>query len=145
LDANDVADARDCGAFLCTHRIDIKPSAQLPKTLNLGKEANVTIAIFSEASGSLVWSAPALVQQTSLQLHVGSLVFPAKISGNGTCSVSDIEDPVTDDKDGIKDLKCQFPTSGMPAGTHDGIVSGFFLQGGVLSAFRARQEFTVLP
>ena len=146
LDGNDVADARDCGVFECRHRIDIKPSRPLPKILKLGDEANVTVAIFSEASGLLVWNAPAQVQQdASLQLHVGSLVFPAKVSGNGTCSVSDIEDSETDDKDGIKDLKCQFPTSGMPVGTHDGIVSGFFLQNGQLRAFRARQEFTVLP
>jgi hypothetical protein len=42
-------------------------------------------------------------------------------------------------------MKCQFPTSGMPLGTHEGILSGSFLQDGQLRAFRARQEFTVLP
>ncbi|MGH6690920.1 MAG: hypothetical protein ACREF4_09610, partial [Gammaproteobacteria bacterium] len=162
VDGNGVADAQDCVTangtfFTCTHRIDIKPSFPLPKTVNLGTEANITIAIFSERNLplQLVWDAPAQVQRdVTLTFSVGSLVFPVKVnnSGGGTCSVSDVPDPVTGTKDGIKDLKCQFPTAGLPVGTHQGIVSGFFLApppapGGAseLRAFRARQVFTVLP
>ena len=150
LDANGIADAQDCGAFLCTHRIDIKPSFPVPKVISLGAEATITIAIFSEPNGaqvSLAWNAPALVQTATLTFGVESLVFPVKVNnkGGGTCSTSDVADPVTGQKDGIKDLKCQFPTSGLPLGTHQGVVSGFFLQAGELRAFRARQDFTVVP
>ena len=149
LDANGIADAQDCGTFLCTHRIDIKPSFPVPKVINLGAEATITIAIFSERemSGAQVWNAPALVLTATLTFGVESLVFPVKVNnkGGGTCSTSDVADPVTGQKDGIKDLKCQFPTSGLPLGTHQGVVSGFFLQGGELRAFRARQDFTVVP
>ncbi len=160
LDGNGVADAKDCGAFPCTHRIDIKPSFPVPKVISLGAEANVTIAIFSEPNGTQVaqaWSAPALVQTATLTFGVESLVFPVKInnSGGGTCSISDVADPVTGQKDAIKDLKCQFPTSGLPLGAHHGVVSGFFTftfvdpvtnQTVVESrAFRARQDFTVVP
>ena len=147
-DGNGIADGLDCGTFLCTHRIDIKPSSPLPKTINLGSEANVTVAIFSESSGGSTWDAPALVQRNvTLTFSVQPLVIPVKVNnqGGGTCSVSDVEDPVTGQKDGIKDLKCQFPTSGIPTGTHIGVVSGFFLQGGELKAFRGRQVFDVLP
>ena len=160
IDANGVADGKDCGGtipeppdgtttFLCTHRIDIKPSAPVPKVLSLGKEANVTITIFSEKSGPLVWDASALVvTDTSLTFRVGSLVVPVKVNNNGggTCSISDVTDPAGG-KDGIKDLKCQFPTSGIPVGTHEGVVSGFFIapSGTVPRAFRARQTFTVVP
>ena len=144
--------------FLCTHRIDIKPSFPVPKVLSLGKEANITIAIFSESSGALKWDASALVQtDTSLTFRVGSLVIPVKVNskGGGTCSTSDVADPVTGATDGIKDLKCQFPTSGIPLGTHEGVVSGFFPYTvvdpttnqpvTVPRAFRARQTFTVVP
>jgi len=53
VDGNGIGDGRDCGGtitdvngvptttFPCTHRIDIKPSFSLPKTLNLGSEATV--------------------------------------------------------------------------------------------------------
>ena len=122
----------------------------MPKVISLGAEATITIAIFSEPNGaqvSLAWNAPALVQTATLTFGVESLVFPVKVNnkGGGTCSTSDVADPVTGQKDGIKDLKCQFPTSGLPLGTHQGVVSGFFLQAGELRAFRARQDFTVVP
>ena len=142
LEVNDIADARDCGAFLCTHRIDIKPTVPLPKVIKLGQEANFTIAIFSETSGGLTWNAGTQVQTTaSLNFRVGALVFPVKTNhnGEGTCSISDVEEPVSGLKDGIRDMKCQFPTFGMPLGTHEGILSGFLLQEGQLRAFRARQ------
>ncbi len=135
-----------------THRIDIKPSAPLPKTINLGTEANVTIAIFSEVN----WNAPAeiKVDKASLALcpmtfTVDPVVEPVKTNnnGSGTCSVSDVEDPATGLKDGVKDLKCQFPTTGLPAGTHWGVVSGCFIDPltGQSTAFSARQEVTILP
>src|SRR5262249_23786661 len=71
-DGSGVGDAIDCGGAptsppegsttnSCTHRIDIKPSFPLPKTLSLGNEANVTIAIFSEQGPLAVWSAPGQV------------------------------------------------------------------------------------
>jgi hypothetical protein len=157
LDANGVGDAQDCGSFLCTHRIDIKPSFPLPKTINPGTEANVTVAIFSEKNGSTVWSAPQQVLLNDLILHpltfsVDSFTTLVKVNnqGGGTCSISDVADPITGQKDGIKDLKCQFPSAGMPTGKHFGIVSGFFsLQTGPnefeIRAFRARQEVTILP
>ena len=66
-------------------------------------------------------------------------------SGQGTCSASDVADPITNIKDTIKDLKCQFPTSGLPKGTHFGVVSGFFFD--PLTSqnreFSARQEVTI--
>jgi hypothetical protein len=135
-----------------THRIDIKPSSPLPKTINLGIESNVTIAIFSEDN----WNAPAEVKvdKTSLALHpltftVETVVENVKTNnnGSGTCSISDVADPITGLKDGIKDLKCQFPTTGLPTGTHWGVVSGWFLDPltNQFTAFSARQEFTILP
>jgi len=139
--------------FLCsTHRIDIKPSAPFPKTLTLGAEANVTVAIFSEVN----WNAPAEIQvdAVSLQQHpltltVGGVISNVKTNsnGSGTCSVSDVADPITGQKDGIKDLKCQFPTSGFPLGTNFGIVTGFFLDPltNQFTAFSARQEVTIVP
>jgi hypothetical protein len=155
LDANGVGDGVDCGTFLCTHRIDIKPSFPFPKTLKLGAEANVTIAIFSEKVGSQVWSAPdqVIVNNLSnfpLTFRVESVVEPVKTnqSGQGTCSISDVEDPITGKKDGTKDLKCQFPTTGLPIGTFFGVLSGFFpdpLVGGLNREFSARQQITILP
>jgi hypothetical protein len=174
-DGHGVGDAIDCGGTptsegsttnSCTHRIDIKPSFPFPKTLNLGTESNVTIAIFSEqgalpgASG--VWSAPNQVivnDQVNypLTFSVGSIVEPVKTnqSGQGTCSISDVDDPDPQiGKDGIKDLKCQFPTTGLPTGTFFGIVSGFFSDpldpastpnNPVIKAFSARQAITLLP
>ncbi len=139
--------------FFChTHRIDIKPSAPFPKTINLGTEANVTIAIFSEVN----WNAPVEVKvnavslaQCPLTLTIEPVVEPVKTNsnGSGTCSVSDVADPITGLKDGIKDLKCQFPTSGLPTGTHFGVVSGCFVDPltGQSTAFSARQEVTILP
>jgi len=143
----------DGSPFLCsTHRIDIKPSFALPKVINLGTEANVTIAIFSETN----WNAPAeiMVDAASLAAHpltftVENVVENVKTNnnGSGTCSISDVADPITGQKDGIKDLKCQFPTSGLPPGTHYGVVNGFFLDPATnqFRAFSARQEVTILP
>jgi hypothetical protein len=135
-----------------THRIDIKPSAPFPKTVNLGTEANVTIAIFSEpnwnASTEIKVDAASLVQHP-LTLTVGSVEVNVKTNnnGSGTCSVSDVADPFTGAKDGLKDLKCQFPTSGLPAGTNNAVVTGFFLDPltNQFTAFTARQEITILP
>jgi hypothetical protein len=82
---------------------------------------------------------------------VESFVTPVKVNnkGQGTCSASDAADPVTGKKDGKKDLHCQFPTGGLPFGTHIGVVSGFFTftsNGEVeVRAFHARQEVTILP
>jgi hypothetical protein len=139
--------------FLCnTHRIDIKPSAPLPKIISLGAEANVTIAIFSEVN----WNAPAEIKVDQQSLAQYPLTFTIETvvenvktnkNGSGTCSISDVADPVTGKKDTIKDLKCQFQTSGLPTGTHFGVVSGFFLDPltNQFTAFSARQEVTILP
>jgi hypothetical protein len=100
-----------------------------------------------------VWSAPTEVIITDqvnfpLTFSVETVVEGVKVnqSGAGTCSVSDVADPITGVKDGVKDLKCQFPTSGLPKGTHFGVVSGFFLDSltGQTRAFDARQEVTIL-
>ena len=78
-------------------------------------------------------------------------MIPVKVNnkGGGTCSAADRADPITGLKDGIKDLNCQFPVrgSGLPTGTHFGIVSGFFFDPltGDNRAFSARQEVTILP
>jgi hypothetical protein len=120
--------------------------------LDLGTEANVTVAIFSEPN----WDAPAQIRvdaaalaQNRLTLTVGGVTSDVKTNnnGSGTCSVSDVADPFTGAKDGLKDLKCQFPTSGFPAGTHVGVVNGFFEDAltGLTWAFSARQEVTILP
>src|SRR5262249_5606025 len=138
VDGNGIGDGVDCGAFVCTHRIDIKPSFPFPKTINPGTEANLSIAIFSEKNGNQVWDAPAQVLLSNLTtfpltFSVESFVVSVKVNnqGGGTCSVSDVADPITGKKDGVKDLKCQFPTTmpdgtPLPSGTHFGVVSGFF-------------------
>jgi hypothetical protein len=172
VDGNGIGDGKDCGGtittvngvptttFPCTHRIDIKPSFPFPKTLRLGTEATVTIAIFSEMNGSSVWDAPAQVVTLTggctesaapcLTFSVENVVEPVKTNqnGQGTCSVQDVDDPVTGQQDGIKDFRCQFATSGLPTGTHFGVVSGYFvdpLDDNVVKAFSARQEVTILP
>jgi hypothetical protein len=175
VDGNGTGDGTDCTTtfggtainFPCTHRIDIKPSFPFPKTINPGTEANITVAIFSEreANGTLVWDAPAQVILTNqgtfpLRFMVESFNVLVKVNnkGEGTCSTTDVEDPISGQKDGAKDLKCQFPTSGLPIGTHFGEVSGFFLanpanplcnnpsnDGCEVRAFSARQEVTILP
>jgi hypothetical protein len=172
VDGNGIGDGRDCGgtitvvngvpttSFPCTHRIDIKPSFSLPKAINLGTEATVSIAIFSEKNGSNVWDVTKqLVTLTNgctastapcLTFSIENVVEPVKTNqnGQGTCSAQDLADPVTGQKDGIKDLKCQFATSGLPTGTHFGVVSGYFvdpLDNNAVKAFSARQEVTILP
>ena len=166
VDQNGIGDGIDCGGLLlpdgtttfpCTHRIDIKPSFPFPKTIKPGTEANLTIAIFSERNGNQVWDAPAQVVLSNLAafpltFSVESFVFSVKVNnqGGGTCSISDVEDPITGKKDGIKDLKCQFPISAdLPTGTHLGVVSGFFKvspadPNSAIRAFSARQEVTIL-
>jgi hypothetical protein len=49
-------------------------------------------------SGGLTWDAGMQVQTTaSLNFRVGALVFPVKTNhnGEGTCSISDVEEPVS--------------------------------------------------
>ena len=50
------------------------------------------------------------------------MVIPVKVNnkGGGTCSAADRPDPTTGQKDGIKDLHCQFHVAGitLPTGTH---------------------------
>jgi hypothetical protein len=80
--------------------------------------------------------------------HIASTHLPVKlnINGQGTCSVSDKSDPNTGDKDGIKDLVCQFPTSGLPAGKYLGVVTGTFNDLGTgIRDFLATQEVTITP
>jgi hypothetical protein len=164
VDGHGVGDGTDCGIFSCQHRIDIKPSFAFPKTINPGTEANVTVAIFSEkeTNGTKVWSAPAQVLLNNLDafpltFSVEPFVASVKVNnqGGGTCSISDVADPISGKKDGIKDLKCQFPvTAELPTGTHFGVVSGFFFVDPAcidplndfcaISAFSARQEVTIL-
>jgi hypothetical protein len=135
-----------------THRIDIKPSSPVPKTINLGTEANVTIAIFSEpnwdASKEIRVDALSLAQHP-LTFTVGTVTEKVKTNqnGSGTCSISDVADPFTGVKDGLKDLKCQFPTSGLPTGTRFGVLAGFFFDPltNQFTPFIARQELTILP
>jgi hypothetical protein len=172
VDGNGIGDGTDCGgtitlvngvpttAFPCTHRIDIKPSFSLPKTIKLGTESTITIAIFSEMNGSFVWDATTqLVTLTNgctastppcLTFSVENVVEPVKTNknGQGTCTAQNLADPVTGQNDQIKDLKCQFATSGLPSGTHFGVVSGYFvdpLDNNAVKAFSARQEVTILP
>jgi hypothetical protein len=166
-DSNGAKDGTDCGgtinpdgttAFPCTHRIDIKPSFPLPKTIDPGAEANITVAIFSEKTGSQVWNASTQVLLNDLAnfpltFRVEPFETSVKVNnkGGGTCSISDVADPAGQ-KDGIKDLKCQFPTGPMPdgttlpLGTHFGVVNGFFFDPitGENRAFTARQEVTIV-
>ncbi|HEY6006895.1 MAG TPA: zinc-dependent metalloprotease family protein, partial [Geobacteraceae bacterium] len=92
LDANGVADAQDCDTFLCTHRIDIKPSYPVPKQISQGLDSTVSVAIFSEKSGNLVWNAPAQVQQNAT-LKLNGISVKVNQNGQGTCSASDVADP----------------------------------------------------
>jgi hypothetical protein len=159
-DGNGVGDGTDCGTFSCTHRIDIKPSFPFPKTIDPGNEATITIAIFSEVNGVSVWSAPGQVIVNDLvnfplTFSVESFAAPVKVNnkGQGTCSSSDVADPLTGKKDRKNDLKCQFPTSfgesRVPGGTHFGVVSGFFRVNPSdplteIRAFSARQLVTIV-
>ena len=172
VDGNGIGDGRDCGgtitvvggvpttAFPCTHRIDIKPSFSFPKTIKLGSEATVSVAIFSEKNGTLVWDATQQVITLNagctaatapcLSFRVENVIEPVKTNknGQGTCSAQDVPDPITGQQDGVKDLKCQFATSGLPAGTHFGVVSGYFVDpsdNNAIKTFSARQEVTILP
>src|SRR5262245_55627960 len=174
-DSNGAADGTDCGgtinpdgttSFPCKHRIDIKPSFPFPKTINPGTEATITIVIFSEPNptpGAQPWSAPDQVNfgqfpqfplfQFPLTFRVDAFLVSVKVnnSGGGTCSATDVADPISLKKDGIKDLKCQFPLGPMldgtplPTGTHFGVVSGFFFDPltGDIRAFTARQEVNI--
>ena len=165
VDSNGIGDGNDCGGILladgsttfpCTHRIDIKPSFPFPKTINPGTESNITVAIFSEVNGNQVWNAPTQVLLSNLAsfpltFSVETFVVSVKVNnqGGGTCSVSDVADPITGQKDSVKDLKCQFPVSAdLPKGTHFGVVSGFFKvspadPNSEIRAFSARQEVTI--
>jgi hypothetical protein len=150
LDGKGVPDGQDCGTFLCTHRIDIKPSYPVPKQISQGLDSTVTVAIFSECltnpcGTNPVWNAPALVQQNAT-LKLNGISVKTNQNGQGTCSSSDIADPVAGTKDGVNDLKCQFPTAALQPGTQWGVVSGFFLDAsGGLSGFIARQLINVVP
>lgn len=160
--------------FCSTHRVDIKPSAPADstgaKTISLGTEATVTIAIFAEVNpssqipvaGNGLWDPTVEVitacppnSTDCLTFNVETLQFLVKVNqnGQGTCSARDVPDPVTGAKDGFKDLLCQFPTSGLPLGRHTGVVSGFFNDPNctpvnatcpIKRAFRARQDFVVV-
>jgi hypothetical protein len=175
-DSNGAGDGTDCGgtinpngttSFPCKHRIDVKPSFPFPKTIDPGAEATITIAIFSEpnpTTGKPPWSAPDQVNfgqfprfplsQFPLTFRVESFVVPVKVnnSGGGTCSVQDVQDPISLKKDGIKDIKCQFPVgplpdgTPLPEGTHFGVVSGYFFDPPTdeIRAFTARQEVNIL-
>lgn len=147
VDENGIGDAVDCGAFTCLHRIDIKPPFPLPKTIVLGTEATVTVAIFSEKSGNMVWDAANIIRDATLTFAVGGVVKTVKVNnfGLGTCSMRDTTDPITGAKDNLKDALCQFPTGGVPLGTNYGIVSGRYLDPATseIRAFRARQGVTV--
>ena len=59
------------------------------------------------------------------------IVGEGQQKGGGTCSAKDMPDPMTGQKDGIKDLVCQFtvpmPCRRLPTGTLFAVVSGFFL------------------
>ena len=91
-----------------------------------------------------------------MTFSVENVVVPVKTNqnGQGTCSAQNLADPVTGLNDSIKDLKCQFATSGLPTGTHFGVVSGYFVDPldidvvtgkPAVKAFSARQEVTILP
>ncbi len=108
--------------------------------------------IFSEddLNGSQVWNAPAQVRKnTTLTLTLESVVIPVKVNkqSQGTCSDKDMPDPITGQKDGIKDLYCQFHVAGLtlPTGTFFAVVSGFFLDPSTdeVRGFTARQEVTI--
>ncbi len=181
VDGNGIGDSRDCGgtittdpngvappttSFPCTHRIVIKPSFSFPKRINLGTEATISIGIFSEMNGTLVWDATNQVVTLTngctasaapcLTFSVENVVVPVKTNqnGQGTCSAQNLADPNGGLNDQIKDLKCQFATSGLPTGTHFGVVSGYFVDPldidvvtgkPAVKAFSARQEVTILP
>src|SRR5262245_30639635 len=181
-DANGAADGTDCGgtinpdgttSFPCKHRIDIKPSFPLPKILNPGLEATITIVIFSERNptpGEQPWSAPNQVNygqfpqfplsRFPLTFRVDAFLVSVKVNntGGGMCSAIDAADPLSllnllsPRSDGIKDLKCQFPVglsldlTLLPKGIHSGVVSGYFFDPltGEIRAFTARQEVNIL-
>ena len=121
--------ARTAVVFLCTHRMNVPKGI----TSGLSQQGNIEVVIFSERNGSQVWNAPAQVKQgrRSLTLTLESVVIPVKVNnkGKGTCSAADRPDPTTGQKDGIKDLHCQFHVAGitLPTGTIFAVVSGFFL------------------
>ena len=139
--------ARTAVVFLCTHRMDV------PKGITSGpsQQGNIEVVIFSERNGSQVWNAPAQVRTRTrtLTLTLESVVIPVKVNkgSRGTCSAADRPDPTTGQKDGIKDLHCQFHVAGitLPTGTIFAVVSGFFFDPptGDVRGFTARQEVTI--
>ncbi len=162
LDGNGVGDGQDCGWFdsngnpiLCTHRIDIKPSFPVPKTISQGVDSVITVAIFSEQDTSTgnQWDATTLVHVNDNTLKLNGVAVKVNQSGQGTCSVSDVADPVTGQKDGFKDLRCQFPTNALKLGTQWGVVTGIFtftddttVPPTILNRnFSARQLINVVP
>jgi hypothetical protein len=143
-------DGTDCGVFLCTHRMNIPKGI----TSGLTQQGNIEVVIFSERAGSQVWNAPAQVILNDLgnfpiTLRLEPVVIPVKVNnkGGGTCSAADRPDPRTGQKDGIKDLHCQFHVANLtlPTGTIFAVVSGFFLDPttGEEEGFTARQEVTI--
>ena len=72
-------------------------------------------------------------------------------NGKGTCAVKDVADPTTGQKDGIKDLKCQFTTGDCRLAHTSPSCPGSSVDpldpehANSIRAFSARQEITILP
>ncbi len=137
-DGNGIADSMDCGSrpdgspFLCTHRVDVKPSfaaqcteAGCFKVISQSLDSTITVVIFSESDAGAQWIAPDLVntKKSTPDDELPQLNgVDSKVNkfGKGTCSASD------DDKDGIKDLKCQFLTGSLQLGRQVAVVTWVF-------------------
>ena len=172
MDGNGIGDGTDCGGTITFDANGVRPPRFPARTGSTSSRVSafpdhqtrhrghVSIAIFSEKNGSSVWDATkqfvtltfGCTASTApcLTFSVEDVIDPVKTNqnGQGTCSSQNLADPDTGQDDGIKDFKCQFATSGLPTGTHFGVVSGYFvdrLDSNEVKAFSARQEVTILP
>ena len=126
-----------CGQWRPDHRVSLhapdrhQAEFHLPRTINLGAEATVSIVIFSEKNGSSVWAAT----NELVTLTNGSTAAPhhASRSASRTSSMACEDEPEWPGhvlgaglsptrsparKMESRDFKCQFATSGLPNRQH---------------------------
>ena len=93
--------------------IDIKPN-EFPNVVNLGKSANISVAILSNPE----FNAPFQVIRETLTLNGVQVKLNKPGNGLASCNVRDVNN------DGFPDLVCQFPTAGLAKGFIYGVVEG---------------------
>ena len=85
-----------------------------PNVVNLGKNANISVAILSNPE----FNAPFQVIRETLTLNGVQVKLNKPGNGLASCNVRDVNN------DGLPDLVCQFPTAGLAKGFIYGVVEG---------------------